>query len=295
MYFRNILLALGVLALIVGAILAVLWVRQGRSGAVRETRAATAQASVLVAASALPAGALLRKSDMAQKSMPQDAVPAAAIRSGTGADQSFLGAVTRRSFAAGEPLVASGVVKADDRGFLAAVLAPDMRAVSISVDASSGVAGLVQPGDHVDVILAQSLNSSGNGGHSAVSETVLRDIRVVAVDQRFSSEDKAQPDSSRFVATQNNLPKTVTLEVDEQDAKRLLLASQLGKITLAMRALRTLQTDTRRLPGGAAPVWASDVSPALRGAVPAASPLTGSATGARSSIRIMRGSKVDAE
>lgn len=296
MYVRNILFALGVLALIAGASLAVLWVRQGPGGAGdAQMRAAAQGISVLVAADALPAGTLLRKDDMAWKAIPPNRVPPAAVRNGNGNDKEFLGAVTRRSFAAGEPLVMAGVIKPGDRDFLAAVLAPGMRAVSLPVDAASGVAGLVQPGDYVDVILAQSLNNSGNGGRSAVSETVLHDVRVVAVDQWFSPDDKPHAVKSRFGPASSSLPKTVTLEVNEQNAKRLLLAAQLGKITLAMRALRRPQTETGHLPGGAAPVWAGDVSPALRGVASAARPMTGSVSVPRRSIRIIRGSKVNTQ
>lgn len=286
MHFRNFLLAVGIAALVVGVVLAVIWFQQSGS-APQSARAGAETQSVLVAASAIKTGTLLRKDEVSWQVVPRDRVPPAAILEQPDADKALLGAVARRDFAAGEPLVPGGFVKPGERGFLAAVLSPGMRAVSIPVDAASSAAGLVQPGDRVDVLLAQNLDTGGNNG-GAVSETVLQNVRIIAVDQWFS--DNEQPVSGgggRFGTVDSRVPKTVTLEVNEADGKRLLVAGQLGKLTLAVRALTGAYAVPVRPESETEPVWASDVSAAAghrSGAKRASS-------GGPAAVRVLRGSK----
>lgn len=286
MYLRNFLLAVGIAALLVGIVLAVIWVRQSGPEP-QSVRAGGETQSVLVAASAIKTGTLLRKDDVAWRAVARDRVPPAAILQQPDAEKSLLGAVARRDFAAGEPLVPGGFVKPGARGFLAAVLSPGMRAVSIAVDAASSAAGLVQPGDRVDVLLAQNLNTVG-GNSGAVSETVLQNVRVIAVDQWFSGHQQpATTGSSRFGTTDRRIPKTVTLEVSEEDGKRLLVAGQLGKLTLAVRALTGAYAVPTRPEYETEPVWASDVSAAAGRRSGAHRASSGGAT----PVRILRGSK----
>ena len=288
MYVRNILLSVGIGALLLGVALAVLWARQGNSGG--PAPAAVARTSVLVAAGDIRPGTLLRAEDMAWKQVPASAVPPAAIVQASGAERRLLGAVTRRKFAAGEALVPGGLVLPGGRGFLAAVLSPGMRAVSVAVDAASSNAGLILPGDYVDVILAQSLAGPADG-RSAVSETVLQNVRVIAVDQNFSVASRGAASGPLGLgAAETRIPKTMTLEVDEDDAKRLLVAAQLGKVTLAMRALQGAYAVPERPRGDTRPVWAGDISQAMRGG---RAPAQGSRTGAP--VQIMRGSKTEAQ
>src|SRR5262249_2798845 len=138
--------------------------------------------SVLVATRALPAGTLLRAGDMAWEDVPANAVVGADITRGSAAETDFLGAATRRAFAAHQPLAASDLAKPGDREFLVAALAPGMRAVSINVDAVQSTSGLVLPGDRVDIVLTQSFGGDHvDYAHRTVGETVLRDLRVIAV------------------------------------------------------------------------------------------------------------------
>ena len=118
-----------------------------------------------------------------------------------------------------------------DRGFLAAVLAPGTRAVSIGVTAITGVAGLIWPGDHVDVILTQELpQGSERKGRVVTSETVLANVRIIAVDQ-----DIAQGARSNGTAA-GRASATVTLQTTVDQAERLAVAGQLGHLSLAVRA-----------------------------------------------------------
>lgn len=290
MYLRNVLFAIGLVALITGIVLAGVWIWQsGPNGSPAESPGVRSVA-VLVAASDIRQGTLLRAEDVAWKAVPEQRVPPAAIRQAPNAEKSLLGAVTRRDFAAGEALVPSGLVKPGDRGFLAAVLSPGMRAIAIAVNASTSTAGLIQPGDYVDVILAQNVTGDTDSRHM-VSETILQNVRVIAVDQRFAEGKPTVASNVGLAAVDSRVPKTITLEVDEENAKRLLVASQLGKVTLAMRALQGAYAIPARSPGDTQPVWATDVSAALRGSGRSAGSRTTAPSGAgRHTVVIMRGS-----
>ena len=83
-------------------------------------------------------------------------------------------------------------VKPGERGFLAAALGPGMRAVTVAVSATSGVAGFVFPGDRVDIVLTQEVAGGGDGAPLKASETILRNIRVLATDQRIDARGRGR-------------------------------------------------------------------------------------------------------
>jgi len=282
---RNILLGLGILALLAGALLAVLWFRQPAPHAVVAKPIATEL--VLVATRWLPAGALLRPGDVTWGEMVVADAVASDIVQGSVNQSDYVGAVTRRAFAAGEPIWGIALIKPGDSEFLVAALRPGFRAISIAVDAPQSGAGLVLPGDRVDVILTQSFgNGGGDAAHKSVGETVLRDLRVIAVDQTLVVVPKpAEPGGTPGDA---RIPKTVTLEVTERQAEQLLVAEQLGKIELSLLGLADQQAVTVPSPEIATPpVWASDVSPALAGATDASSAeLPGP-------VEVLHGSKIE--
>jgi len=211
----------------------------------------------LVAAHALPAGTLARDEDFGLKSGAPAEVPAGALRDSPEIRASLRGALVRRYIDPGMPVTREDVVRVRDRGFLAAVLEPGTRAISISVDAASGVAGLIWPGDRVDVILTQDMEGSASIGERIASETVLRDIRVIAVDQ-----DIAQGAEPSAASKSGRVPSTVTLQVTPEDADKVAVAQHLGHLSLAVRAISdgavvmTAQTK---------PVFSKDVSSFLAG------------------------------
>src|SRR4029079_13746900 len=98
----------------------------------------------------------------------------------------LLGALIRRNLAKGDLLLTSDALNPGDRGFLAAVLGSGMRAVTVGVDAVSGLSGLVWPGDRVDLILTQAQDRADIPLARRVSgETVLHDVRVLAIDRQL--------------------------------------------------------------------------------------------------------------
>lgn len=302
MILRNILLGLGVLAMLAGLALGVIWLREPgpqQTEQAQEQQPAVTRASLLVANRSITTGTLLTASDMRWKELAanQSAPPDAMVR-GQVSETDFVGAVSRRGFSAGEPLVESDLVKPNQGGFLAAVLAPAMRAVAVTVGAAESVAGLVAPGDRVDVILTQNFaDALVTPPRKSVGETVLHDVRVIAVDQALSGaiQAKQQP-APPTVGAEGRIPRTVTLEVTEQQAEKLLVALNLGKIELSMRPFAPPGNAQPLVDAAATPTatWASDVSPALKSVDHALrNQLNGKPIAPAPSIAVMRGSKIE--
>lgn len=140
----------------------------------------------------------------------------------------FNGAVARRALKAGQPVPASALMRSGEGGFMSAVLEPGMRAVSIAVNATTGNAGFVSPGDRVDLIVTHRFKTGGvnSNEESVVSETFAQDLRVVAVDQMLDN-----PENKAILA------KTVTVECTPREAEEITVAGEMGKISLALRSL----------------------------------------------------------
>ena len=268
MFFRVFLLALGAACVLLGGVLLFSWYGQTRTapGAAAthvETQAEThadVRGPVLAAARPIARGALLRQGDIVTKTLkPNESLLPGSLAPGQ--EKDFVGAMTRRDFAAGEPLIASEFVKPSDRSFLAAVLRPGFRAMSIFVDAAQSVAGLALPGDFVDVILVQTFDDKMLGkGTWHAGETVLSGARVLALDQAMSAPSGVLA----AVSPENRVPKTVTLEVTEQQAKTLLVASKMGSFGLSLLPLDA--SDESNAPSdrqSSGTVWSTNVSHAF--------------------------------
>jgi pilus assembly protein CpaB len=291
---RNILLAIGCLALIFGVILSIVWFRQSSNADVQSTARVVPTQAILVAARPIPIGTLLRREDMAWNDIPSAEIVAANIVRGGASETDFVGSVTLRSFREREPLAANAFVKPGDRDFLVAALAPGYRAISIAVDAAQSASGLMLPGDRVDVVLTQTFNlpanapAGGDPAHRSVAETVLQDLRIIAVDQRLNPNPKPAEPTLAVGRAEVPPPKTITLEVTEQQAEMLLVADQLGKIQLTLRGQQPTERGSVP-PQPVPPTWASDVSPALEN-LGATAPATGK--GGRT-IEVIHGSKIE--
>ena len=138
--------------------------------------------------------------------------------------QEMDGAVVRHLIKAGDPIEKDKIVTPKEGGFLSAVLAPGTRAISVGVDVVSANAGFIFPGDKVDLLLTHSVDNL-DGKKSFASETFIEDVRVLAIDQQVSNPEK-----------KTLVPKTVTLEVTPKQAEKILVAQELGKISLILRS-----------------------------------------------------------
>lgn len=259
MFLRNVLLAVGAVFVLAGVGLMIAWFGQARNTPAGVATQVETQQAVLTAAHAIPAGTLLRKEDITFKDVgPGEVHPGNLLR---GQETEFLGTSSRRDFAEGEPSMANEFTKPQS---LATVLKPGYRAVSIFVDAAQSAAGMALPGDHVDVILTQSFDDkiTTDPGRKTVGETVLHDVRVIAIDQSLNPPSTVVTTLSS-VSTETRIPKTVTLELSERQAEELLVAQQLGKFQLVVRPFAATATARPEGVRTAKPVWASDVSLAL--------------------------------
>lgn len=225
--------------------------------------------AVLVAARPIAAGTLLKPEDLAPLTVMADAVPEGA-RADTPANRAGLaGALALHNIAAQQAVLPPDVLRPADGGFLAAVLRPGHRAVSVAVDAVSGTAGLIWPGDRVDLILTQTLDDQAAPiGRRTLGETVLTDLRVIAVDQQLAQA--AGPD---LPAGQ----RTVTLSVLPDQAERLAVAVRLGRIALAVRPAERPEALDRLVAAAeeaAGPPPALNAAPAATSAAPPANAAT---------------------
>ncbi|MFN7001775.1 MAG: Flp pilus assembly protein CpaB, partial [Elioraea tepidiphila] len=132
---------------------------------------------MLVAARPLSIGTLLKDDDLREMDVSGDSVPDGAFVGGQESLAELRGALLRRFVDPNTPIVRTDVLRPRDRGFLAAVLRPGTRAISIGVDVVTGASGLIWPGDEVDLILTQNLNTGDQGrespGRRVVGETIL--------------------------------------------------------------------------------------------------------------------------
>ncbi|THD80522.1 MAG: Flp pilus assembly protein CpaB [Phenylobacterium sp.] len=199
--------------------------------------APAAGTQVLVAATALPAGAILKPGQARWQAWPAGSSTAGYLtQANTQLDQ-MNGAVVRTDVDAGEPLTTARIIQPGDRSFLAAVLRPGYRAITVNVTTSTGVAGFVMPGDHVDLLLSLSAGRP-DGDHSVGSGTVLQDVRVLAMDQR-GAETKDSKDPKKDAVTP---PQTATLEVTPKGAEIVAVAGQMGLLSLSLRSLAEPRT-----------------------------------------------------
>lgn len=215
------------------------------------------QVGVLVAGRAIQAGSLLKLEDLSTRIIPPWDRPEDALLDTDAVRTEMRGALVRRPLSPGELLRADDVLRPRDRGFLAAVLGRGMRAMSVGVDAVTGAAGLIWPGDRVDLILTQAFDEqTAPVATRVVSETALADVRVIAVDQAMvQGADGATTSEGRLV-------RTVTLEVTPVQAETVAVASRLGRLALSVRAMdMPAEQDDATLTRS---TFSSDVSPALR-------------------------------
>jgi pilus assembly protein CpaB len=188
-----------------------------------------AAVSYFVAARPLSKGTLVRAEDFIVRSAPHEKVPEGAILETADNKASLPGSLVRKFVDAGNPVTLQDILRPRDRGFLASVLAPDSRAISIKVDEESGVSGLIRPGDHVDVVLTRLLEKA-DPARRALSETILSNVRAIAIDQELAEGGRSTN------VTPGKSTQTVSLELTPEQVKRITVAKQLGSLSLAVRA-----------------------------------------------------------
>ncbi|MBX9730404.1 MAG: Flp pilus assembly protein CpaB [Sphingomonas sp.] len=186
---------------------------------------------VLVATRALPVGTILDATALKFQPWPKELVDNAYFLKKQTDLKSLQGTVVRNAITAGQPVTQGALVKPGDRGFLAAALGPGMRAVTVPVQANAAVAGFVFPGDRIDLMLTQTVAGGGDGPPLKVSETVLRNLRVLATDQR--TDNTVGEDGKTVVRTFSS----ITVEATPKLAEQLTVAQTLGSLSVALRSI----------------------------------------------------------
>ena len=209
---------------------------------------------VIVAARPLRPGTLLKPEDLMPKEVEEDRLSIGHVLDQADAKRALVGGMVLKNLLPGDVIrLPADVLRPADHGFLAAVLTPGTRAVSVAVDLTSGASGLIWPGDFVDLILTQTLDGPDlAAGKRVVAETVMRNVRVIAIDQQLTlgitgANGEAAP------------ARTVTIEVSSEHAEHVQVATKLGRLSLAVRSSETGPEVVRRSGG----TYAADVSNAL--------------------------------
>jgi len=236
-------LALLVGALVIAVITAVMAKNMFAGAGSQQAAAATVPVGpkVLVAKKALPVGTIIDADSFTFQPWPKELMQSAYYLESQpdGDPRKLLGTVVRYQITAGQPVTRGSLVGPQDRGFLAAALGPGMRAITVPVNAASSVAGFVFPGDHVDMVLTQTVSGGGEGPALKVSETIIRNLRVLATDQRVTEKDD---DGKTQVKTFSN----VTLEVTPRIAEKIAVAQSLGSLSLSLRSIADNTSDLER-------------------------------------------------
>jgi len=265
MSVRNIILILVAVAITAGTgLVARSWISSQRPPTVAAAPPPPVKKMlVLVADKDLPAGTFIKENSLTWQSWSDEKPHPSYLIKNRDDETRLYGAVVRRGISAGQPITSGRIIKAGDRGFLAAVLRPGYRAVSLRINATSSIAGLIFPGDRVDIILTHSVKADGPSRR--VSETVLTNVRILAIDQKTDDQDSAP-----------KLGKNATFEVTPKQAEMLSVLSDLGKLSLSLRSLAKDEAELQRLANSDDPLaepdptkgkthtWDSEVSHLIR-------------------------------
>ncbi len=155
--------------------------------------------------------------------------------------ETLTGAVIKAALFKGEPVLPQKVAIKGEQGLLAAMMEPDMRAISVEISAESASGGFILPNDRVDLILTYDQKGDPERGiiERTVATTIVQNVRVLAIDQNFSTE--AEGETAR-------LGSTATLEVSPREAELLVMGQRLGEVSLSLRPLDNKISGTQRDP-----------------------------------------------
>ena len=247
MSVRNIILILVAVAITAGTgLVARSWISNQRQEPV--VAAAPMQVKktyVMVADKDLPTGTFIKENLLTWQSWPDEKLHPSYLIKGKVDLTSLVGSVVRRPIIAGEPVSAGRLIKPGSRGFLAAVLRPGYRAVSLRINATSSISGLIFPGDRVDVILTHTVHATGSA--QRVSETVLTNARILAIDQQTDDQTQAP-----------RVGKHATFEVTPKQAEMFTVLSDMGKLSLSLRSLAKDEAELERLANSDDPLAESE-------------------------------------
>ncbi len=186
---------------------------------------------ILVAKKDVNIGQTIGAQDMEWVAWPASAANPLYVRRADRPDaiEQLSGAIARVPIASGEPVRESKLIKAKGSGYMAAILPSGMRAVSTEISAETGAGGFILPNDRVDVILSRRDREAERltGIESQIAETLLSDVRVLAIDQNVEEKN-----GQKVV-----VGRTATLELTPRQVETLAMGRLMGSLSLALRSL----------------------------------------------------------
>jgi pilus assembly protein CpaB len=233
---------------------------------------------------------------MVWQKWPSDGLNSAYLLEGQSDMNAMVGAVVKKGIVTGQPITEAMIARPGDRGFLAAVLTPGMRAMSIGVGNVGAVAGLIFPGDRVDILLTQRMpkfkgdsteleDADAGKYRPRTTETLFENVRLLATNRRLNDLDHEPKDV-----------ENITIEVTPKQAEMLTVVREVGTLTLSLRGLATptdeqaakvAQTDPATMPATAAPAvpTSAGANPEfVNGAAAATTPTDGKAAATKSTM-----------
>ncbi len=193
---------------------------------------------VLVASQDIPFGDTIAPGDLRWQSWPKNSAPAGVILQSKDPDgaNEFEGWLVRNRLGQGEPVYRDRIIQPGKSGFLAALLPQGMRAIAIAIDSQGGTTAgnFILPGDHVDVIhtFRDDDVARANGGDGMVSETLLHNVRVLAI-----GENIQKPGKEPVIGGSN-----ATLELSPKQVEQIILAQKVGQLSLSLRSMADSNT-----------------------------------------------------
>ncbi len=187
---------------------------------------------VLVASKDLSQGERLGDSTINWRDWPQDNVGESMITKDSNPEalEKLKTARARLPIFVGEPIVERKLVLPDQGGFMSAILPQGMRAISVAISERSAVSGFILPNDRVDVILTRKLDGASGSNKIVRSETVLSNVRVLAINQTFRQE----AGEDKVTVTEG---KTAVLELDPFQSEVVTKVEAAGELSLALRSI----------------------------------------------------------
>jgi len=234
---KQIQMGVGIVALTAFLFMAFLYVFRAPPKPVQVVEQKIDSTEVLVARTDLSLGQFATQSHFRWQSWPTEAVSPAFISRQQNGDrvlQELTGSVVRSPISAGEPITTQKLIKAGQGGVLAAILPKGMRAISTRIKEETAAGRMILPNDHVDVILIRRMTSQRDRGESFTSDTMFRNIRVLAIGQQIETKD-----AKKTEATAN----TATLELTPRQSEMLALANSMGEISLTLRSIADANAD----------------------------------------------------
>ena len=224
----------------VAAVLAALLVRNATSNTPTEqvetqveliVEVEVSEQKVLVARSDLRVGTLLTPEDFEWADWPERTVNPNYFTEETDPDamERLTGSVVRTALFEDEPLMPQKIVQKGETGFMAALLRPGWRAISVEISPESASAGFILPDDRVDVILTQivEVDTGSSKDDFTYTETILQNVRILAIDQTFTTIDGMPTITG----------STATMELTPDQAERMATAQRSGALSLTLRSV----------------------------------------------------------